>query len=211
MTTKTTKASKKTTTLHIAIPGSGKPICGASGKGIKTTLTAAEANCADCQKIAAHAEEKAKNEAKAPKAEKPEVKKAEKPAAEPRERDPRLPPPGTVIKKLDRHGGVRAELKVTEAGFIYRGEEFRSLSAAAMAAAKDLGIKGAVNGWIWWGITKQATKILDPVDALDAAWVRFFERVKVIAAGELEAPVKMKISNALDRQGREILELGATL
>ena len=103
MTTKTTKAakaSKKTTTLHIATPGSGKPICGASGKGIKTTLTLADATCADCQKVAAHAEEKAKNEAKAPKAEKPEVKKAAKPVAAPRERDPRLPPPGTVLKKL---------------------------------------------------------------------------------------------------------------
>ena len=78
MTTKTTKAakaSKKTTTLHIATPGSGKPICGASGKGIKTTLTLADATCADCQKVAAHAEEKAKNEGKASKAEKPEVKK----------------------------------------------------------------------------------------------------------------------------------------
>ena len=36
MTTKTTKtakaSSKKTTTLHIATPGKGTPICGAKGK-----------------------------------------------------------------------------------------------------------------------------------------------------------------------------------
>jgi hypothetical protein len=32
---------------------------------------------------------------------------------------------------------------VTEAGILYKGEEFRSLSAAAMAAAKDLGSSGS--------------------------------------------------------------------
>jgi len=216
MTTKTskaTKASSKKTTLHIATPGSGKPICGAGGKGIKTTLTAAEANCSDCQKIAAHAEEKAKNEAKAEakQAEKPEVKKAAKPAAEPRERDSRLPPPGTVLKKLDRSGAVRCECKVTETGIIYKGDEFRSLSGAAMAAAKDLGINGSQNGFLFWGLIKQQAPLRDPVEALQAAWDRYHDRVKAIAAAEMEAPVKMKISNALDRQGREIIELGATL
>ena len=218
MTTKTSKANKassrKTPTLHIATPGSGKPICGANGKGIKTTLTPADATCADCQKIAAHAEEKAKTEAKAAeskKVEKPETKKAAKLAAEPRERDPRLPPPGTTIKKLDRTGGVRAEVKVTETGFLYKGEEFRSLSGAAMAAAKDLGISGSQNGFLFWGLIRQQPRVTDPVEALQAAWNRYHERVKAIAAGELEAPIKMKISNALDRQGREIIELGSTL
>ncbi len=215
-TTKTSKGSKKATTLHIATPGTGKPICGAAGKGIKTTLTTPEANCADCQKIAAHAEEKAKNEAKAAKvetkqAEKPEVKKPAKPAAEPRERDPRLPPPGTVLKKLDRSGAVRCECKVTETGVIYKGEEFRSLSGAAMAAAKDLGINGSQNGFLFWGLIKQQPRITDPVEALQVAWDRYHERLKAIAGGELEAPVKTKIANALDRQGREIIELGSTL
>ena len=165
MTTKTAKAnkasSKKTTTLHIATPGSGKPICGASGKGIKTTLTPSEANCSDCQKIAAHAEEKAKTEAKATeskKAEKPEAKKAPKPAVAPRERDPRLPAPGTVLRKLDRAGAVRCECKVTDSGITYKGQEFRSLSAAAMAAAKDLGIAGSQNGYLFWSLIKQKSR-----------------------------------------------------
>ncbi len=119
--------------------------------------------------------------------------------------------PGTVIKKLDRHGAVRAEVKVTEAGFIYKGEEFRSISAAAMAAAKDLGIKGAINGWIWWGITKPAPKILDPIEALEAVWERYHDRVKAIAGGTLEDKAKMRISNLLDEQGRAILEASKTL
>ena len=217
MTTKTAKAnkasSKKTTTLHIATPGSGKPICGASGKGIKTTLTPAEATCSDCQKIAAHAEEKAKTEAKtaeSKKAEKPAAKMAAKPAAAPRERDPRLPPPGTVLKKLDRAGAVRCECKVTEAGIIYKGETFRSLSAAAMAAAKDLGVAGAQNGYVFWSLVKPAPRVTDPVEVLQAAWNRYHERVKAITGGEMEGSIKMKISNALDRQGREIIEVAST-
>jgi hypothetical protein len=218
MTTKTAKANKasstkKTATLHIATPGSGKPICSATGKGIKTTLTPAEATCGDCQKIAAHAEEKAKTEAKtveSKKAEKPEVKAA-KPAAAPRERDPRLPPPGAIIKKLDRSGGVRAEVKVTETGFIYKGEEFRSLSGAAMAAAKDLGVKGAVNGYLFFGLIRQQPRVTDPVEALQAAWTRYSERVKAITGAEMEKPVLVKVLNALEHQAKEIAEISKSL
>jgi hypothetical protein len=164
MTTKTAKAtkatSKKPSTLHIAIPGKGTAICGAKGKA----GGAAEATCADCKKIAAHAEEKAKNDSKAGKTSLPLIGEAPvpakpMPAAEPRERDSRLPAPGTVLKKLDRHGAVRCECKVTDAGIVYKGETFRSLSAAAMAAAKDLGTKGAVNGFLFWGLIKQKSRV----------------------------------------------------
>ena len=52
----------------------------------------------------------------------------------------RLPPPGTVIQKLDRYGAIRCECAVEEAGIRYHGNLYRSLSGAAMAAAKDLGL-----------------------------------------------------------------------
>ena len=39
----------------------------------------------------------------------------EAPASKRRERDPRLPPPGTVIEKLDRYGAARCKCKVEEA------------------------------------------------------------------------------------------------
>jgi hypothetical protein len=63
-----------------------------------------------------------------------------------------------VLKKLDRSGAVRCECKVTETGFRYNGEDYRSLSAAAMAAAKDLGIAGSQNGFLFWGIIKQKSR-----------------------------------------------------
>ncbi|HEY3452300.1 MAG TPA: DUF2924 domain-containing protein [Myxococcales bacterium] len=178
MTTKTTKAAKasKTTsskkTVHIAITGKGTPICGAKGKA----GSAAEATCPECKKIAAHAEEKAKNDSKAGKASlplmgeapvpaKPEAKAAAKPEskkvakpAEPRERDPRLPAPGTTLKRLNRDGSVRTFCEVTEDGILYKGQTFRSLSGAAMAAAKDLGINGSQNGFLFWGLVRQKSR-----------------------------------------------------
>lgn len=74
-----------------------------------------------------------------------------------RERDPRLPPPGTVIRKLDRQGNARCECVVEDEGIRYNGRLYRSLSAAALVATKDLGTPmRSVNGFAWWGIVKPA-------------------------------------------------------
>jgi hypothetical protein len=54
--------------------------------------------------------------------------------------DSRLPAPGTVLQKLDRHGAVRCECTIEEGGIRYAGTLYRSISAAAMAAAKHLGL-----------------------------------------------------------------------
>ncbi len=72
--------------------------------------------------------------------------------AQPRTPDARLPAPGTVLQKRDRHGAVRCECTVEEAGVRYAGNVYRSLSAAAMAAAKDLGLTNKTqNGFVFWG------------------------------------------------------------
>ena len=47
----------------------------------------------------------------------------------PRERDPRLPSPGTVLRRA--HNGEVHEVLVLEAGFEYREEHFTNLSALA--------------------------------------------------------------------------------
>jgi hypothetical protein len=87
----------------------------------------------------------------------PKKVRAAKPASDaapaaPGAPDPRMPPSGTVLQKLDRHGTVRCECTIEEGGFRYAGELYRSLSAAAMAAAKDLGLANKTqNGWSYWG------------------------------------------------------------
>jgi hypothetical protein len=47
-------------------------------------------------------------------------------------RDPRLPPPGTVLERAHAGGVVR--VLVMEEGFEYKGKTYRSLSAVARAA-----------------------------------------------------------------------------
>jgi len=63
--------------------------------------------------------------------------------------DPRLPAPGTLLQKRDRHGAVRCECTVEEGGIRYAGKVYRSLSAAAMAAVKDLGLNNKTQNL--WG------------------------------------------------------------
>jgi hypothetical protein len=88
--------------------------------------------------------------------------------------DPRLPPPGTVLQKIDRQGAIRCECTIGEDGIHYAGQTYRSLSGAAMAAAKDLGLANKTqNGYAFWGITKPARKSGDPLGSLNRAWERY--------------------------------------
>ncbi|HEY7330657.1 MAG TPA: DUF262 domain-containing protein [Gemmataceae bacterium] len=65
--------------------------------------------------------------------------------------DVRIPPIGTVIQKRGRGGDIRAECTVVEGGIRYKSKIYKSLTAAARAAAKDLGLScAAVNGFAFW-------------------------------------------------------------
>ena len=64
------------------------------------------------------------------------------------QRDPRLPKPGSTLVR--HYKGVNIVVDVTEAGFVWNGDEYRSLSAVAKA------ITGShVNGFAWFGLTKK--------------------------------------------------------
>jgi len=131
---------------------------------------------------------------------------AQKPAATPRPRDPRLPPVGTVIIKQDRHGAERARCTVMDAGIEYNGTTYKSLSAAAMAAAKDLNLGGTTqDGFAFWKLKKPAARVAaakDPVDWLGKAWDRYRERaansVKTDGAHEDRAKVRDTLQQHLD-------------
>lgn len=95
---------------------------------------------------------------------------AGEPGAEGSTQDPRIPPLGTIIKKLDRHGRLRCECKVVENGFEYRGAVYPSLSAAAMVAAKDLKLTNKTqNGFAFWRLERPA----DLLVTLAQAWRRY--------------------------------------
>jgi hypothetical protein len=97
----------------------------------------------------------------------------------------RLPPAGTVIKKLDRHGDLRCQCTITEDGMVrYKGQNYRSLSAAAMAAAHDLGLKNKTqNGFTFWGLTKPTRTLDDPEAAVQKAADRFHKLAAVALKG----------------------------
>jgi hypothetical protein len=222
------KAGKKVSVLHIAMAGSKKTLCGARGR----IAPAADASCAECKRIAEHAAAKlleaaegaAATSAHAPataaegsgaagdatgsaaKRHKADVA-ATKDSTGPAERDPRLPPVGTVLKKFDRrHDAVRCECKVVEGGFEYKGEFFKSLSGAACAAAKDLGVNGQVNGWLWWGLIKQDAREKNPIQAIEKFWERYSARVKAIAGAGLDAGTKKQVAELLEEHRTKIAE-----
>jgi hypothetical protein len=117
--------------------------------------------------------------------------------------EPRLPAVGTVLKKVDRDGKVRCECAVEADGKIrYRNTVYTSLSAAAAAAAGDLGLTSkSLNGWLWWGVVKAARKEgaggRDPVKLLDTAWTKFRERINALLSDELADDAREKLVTAV--------------
>ena len=102
-------------------------------------------------------------------------------------RDGRLPPVGTVLQKRDRFGKVRCQCVIEEEGVRYDKTLFRSLSAAATAAAKDLDVKGNQNGYVFWGLSKPGRPGEDPIERLERTWVRYAETARaLLAAGSAD-------------------------
>ena len=88
--------------------------------------------------------------------------------------DPRMPAVGTKIQKLDRRGDVRCECTVKKDGILYAGKTYKSLSAAAVAAAKVLKLGGKTqNGYTFWGLSKPPRNSADVLEALGRAWERY--------------------------------------
>ena len=61
------------------------------------------------------------------------------------------------------------------------GKVYRSLSSAALAAAKDLGLNNKTqNGFTFWGLSKPPRRPSDPLVALDRAWERYHGNVDAL-------------------------------
>ncbi len=113
-------------------------------------------------------------------------------------RDPRLPEPGTVLRKVDRLGNIRCECTVEADGIRYGGQLYRSLSAAATAAAADLNVKGAQNGYIFWGLSRAARPGEDPLTRLQKSWTRYEADARSVLA-TAPAERKPELIDAIER------------
>jgi hypothetical protein len=126
----------------------------------------------------------------------------------PRTPDPRLPAPGTVLQKRDRHGAVRCECTVEEGGIRYAGKVYRSLSSAAMAAAKDLGLNNKTqNGFTFWGISKPPRRSGDPLEALERAWERYHGNVAALVKEGVTDENRGKVVSTIRKHAQVIESL----
>jgi hypothetical protein len=118
-----------------------------------------------------------------------------------------LPPVGTVIHKRDRHGETRCSCKIVEGGVSYEGTVYKSLSAAAMAAATDLGLENKTqNGWVFWGLVKPRAAAKDLVEAFKQASERFRAKVTTIKTGLKDAD-KPALRVLIDKFDEDLAEM----
>jgi hypothetical protein len=184
----------------------------------KATKTATESKA---KTTPARAEAKKPTDAKAaqPPAPAPEAKPTAKenatppkaapatPAA-PHTPDPRLPAPGTLLQKRDRHGAVRCECTIESDGIRYAGKVYRSLSAAAMAAAKDLGLNNKTqNGFMFWGLSKPPRAQRDPLAALERAWERYHSNVTALVKEGVTNENRAKVLTTITKHVQTIESL----
>jgi hypothetical protein len=152
-----------------------------TGKKIKITQPRTKAAAPAPAPIEKRTEEPAKRPAPA---------KARAAKVAPGKDEARLPSVGTTLKKTDRSGKVRCECKVEKDGVHYDGKVFGSLSGAAVAAAKDLGLSGnSFNGFVFWGLSKPNRASADPALRLEQIWKRYTEVASAALAGERKAEV----------------------
>ena len=105
-----------------------------------------------------------------------------------------------MLQKKDRQGAVRCECTVEADGVRYNGTSYRSLSAAAMAASKDLGLGGrAMNGFLFWGLIQQPARETDPIVALEHAWERYRSRTEAILKTSVTDENRAKVLSAVKK------------
>lgn len=122
--------------------------------------------------------------------------------------DTRLPAPGTLLQKRDRHGAVRCECTVEEGGIRYAGKVYRSLSSAAMAAAKDLGLNNKTqNGFTFWGLSKPPRRPSDPLEALERAWERYHGNVTALVKDGVTDENRAKVLTTIKKHVQTIESL----
>jgi len=130
-------------------------------------------------------------------------------AAAPRERDPRLPPVGSVIIKKDRQGNERARCTIVEGGVEYKGTTYKSLSGAGLQASKDLGLTTTTcDGLAFWGLKKGTPRAAkkNAVESLAKAWERYRERA-ASAAQITDETERAKVQAAIHQHVTALLAL----
>jgi hypothetical protein len=106
---------------------------------------------------------------------------------------------------VDRHGTVRCECRVEQDGIHYAGKTYKSLSAAAMEAAKDLGLTNKTqNGFVFWGLSKPPRPARDPLAALERAWERYRGSVEAVVQDGASDETRGQVLAAITKHAESI-------
>ena len=123
------------------------------------------------------------------------------------ERDPRLPAAGTTLVKRDRVDRARCQCTVEAGGFRYRETLYPSLSAAASAAAVDLGIKGRVNGFVFWGLAKPSRPVRALAEGLRKIASRYEQQAATLLGETSPSEVRLDVRRDLEAHASRIGDL----
>jgi hypothetical protein len=99
------------------------------------------------------------------------------------------------------------ECTVEERGVRYGGTLYRSISGAAAAAAVDLGIKGRVNGFLFWGLIKARRPIANPGEYLRKIARRSEEQVASLLKQEGSPEVRQEVRRELEAHAAHLTQL----
>jgi hypothetical protein len=109
--------------------------------------------------------------------------------------DHRLPQVPTTLVRRDRHGVVQCECTVGPNGILYNGRTYRSLSGAASAASKDLGMNPVVNGFVFFHLAKPARGRVSDVERLQRIGKRYEEQLGAMLSGRSGEPPDEAVKN----------------
>lgn len=119
----------------------------------------------------------------------------------------RMPAVGTVLQKHDRQGALRCQCEIVDGGVRYAGTIYRSLSSAAVAAAKDLGLAAkAMNGFTFWGVSKPPRSSAVPQARLERAWSGYQTRLEAAIEGA-KGEHSESLLSTLERHSRVLKNL----
>jgi len=93
-------------------------------------------------------------------------------------------------------------------GIRYAGKLYKSLSAAAMAAAKELGLTNRTqNGFVFWGLSKPPRQPIDPLVVLERAWARYHGNVEALVKDGVTDENRAKVLTTIKKHAQTIESL----
>lgn len=121
--------------------------------------------------------------------------------------DPRLPQVPTTLVRRDRHGVAQCECTVGPDGIFYNGQRYRSLSGAASAASKDLGLNPVVNGYVFFQLIKPARTRMGDLERLQNMGKRYEEHLDALLAGRPGEPPNDAVKNESEAHAERVARI----